>query len=90
MIYFRADDIQTKGEGETPRVPIHHLAGCMKASEWETSASKVIWAVKWSDLAAKGLTPVRPMVVTTRHLMIPPQSAIELVKAETATVAPSE
>ena len=84
MIYFRAEDIPVKSEdGGTPKIPIHHLAGCMKASEWETTASKVIWAVKWSDVESKGLTPVRPMVVTSREIKIPSQSAVELLKAPT-------
>ena len=87
MIYFRAEDIPTKAaeeEGGVPKVPMHHLAGCMGADDWQTSASQVVWAVKWSEVDSKGLTPVRPMVITTRELKIPAKSALELVKARVA------
>lgn len=92
-IYFRAEDIPTKGEvaeGQTPKIPMHHLAGCLPASAWETSASQVVWAVKWSDVERKGLTPVRPMVMTMRALTIPPNSAMELLKKPVAAAATAE
>lgn len=86
-IYFRAEDVPTKGEvkeGEAPKIPMHHLAGCLPASAWETCASHVVWAVKWSEVEKKGLTPVRPMVMTSRAVTIPPNSAMELLKAAPA------
>ena len=63
QIYFRGEDVPTKGGEEgVPKIVLHHLAGCIKASSWQTVASQITWAVKWSQTAGKGLTPVRPMV----------------------------
>lgn len=79
-IYFRTEDVPTKAgeDGATPKIALHHLAGCMKWTHWATPSSHVVWAVKWSPTAAKGLTCVRPMVVTKRAIIIPARSAIEL------------
>ena len=82
-IYFRSDDIPAKSEQEgIPKIPMHHLAGCVKAADWDTPASHVIWAVKWSTSAGKGLTPVRPMVVTKFEVTIAANSAVELTQGK--------
>lgn len=82
QIYFRGEDVPTKTEENgVPNIVLHHLAGCIKASAWETMASHVIWAVKWSQTAGKGLTPVRPMVMTKIPLRVPAKSAVELLAA---------
>lgn len=79
-IYFRAENVPTKTaeNDETPKISQGHLAGCLKATDWETSATSVFWAVKWSPSAGKGLTPVRPMVLLKVPVQLPPQSALEL------------
>ncbi len=87
-IYFRAENIPVKSpvEGETPKIPMQHLAGCLKASDWDTPSSQCVWAVKWSPTVSKGLGPVRPMIVTKVPVKIPPESAVELT-AKSATEA---
>ena len=77
-IYFRAEDVPSKGEEGVAKIPHHHLAGCLKADVWDTPGSQVVWAMKWSPTALKGLTPIRPMVVATTDLKIPAHSALEL------------
>ena len=90
-IYFRGEDIPAKGEEQgVPKLPMHHLAGAVKASCWNTPVSQVTWAVKWSQTSAKGLTPVRPMVLTTVPLLIPPKSAAELTQSDPEASAPME
>ena len=91
-IYFRSENIPTKAgeDNATPKIALHHLAGCMKASHWDTPASRVVWAVKWSPTASKGLTPVRPMVVTKRALTVPPKSALELTVTPAAAAAAAD
>lgn len=84
-ICFRGEDVPSKAEGDgVAKVAMHHLAGCLKASDWDTPSSHVIWAVKWSATAGKGLTPVRPMVMTKVPLRVPAKSAVELTAAAKA------
>ena len=54
------------------------LAGAIPVEKWHTAFTEVVWAVKWSATAAKGLQPVRPLVVMARDVVVPAKSAIAL------------
>ena len=58
---------------ETKDVKQIHAAGLVEPSVWETSFTKIIFQMKW---AARGFAPVRPLVVTTAVMTIPPATAI--------------
>ena len=86
-IYFRFESVPTKqaaaeGEAGTPKISMTHLAGCIGKDKWTTAGCDIVWAMKWSPSAEKGLQPVRPMVLTTRALKVPKQMALELTKSE--------
>ena len=81
QVYFRAENVPSKaaeGNETTPKVALGHLAGCLKPSAWETAGSSVVCAVKWNPSAEKGLTPLRPQVLTKVTIQLPPQQAVEL------------
>ncbi|CAJ1385994.1 unnamed protein product [Effrenium voratum] len=87
-IYFRAETIPVKTEDnqQTPKIPLNHLGGCIKASAWDTAATHIVWAVKWNASAQKGLSPVRPVVTLKQTVSLPAQSAVELSQQSASTV----
>lgn len=50
-------------------------ASLIPQQRWSTHATDVIWSVKW---AVNGLTPVRPLVLMTVDVTLPPGKALEL------------
>ena len=58
-------------------VALTSLAGCLETSCWETSRTHLLWAVKWS---ARGLQPVRPMIVLAASTTVTAGQAVELAK----------
>lgn len=81
-IYFRGDDVPVKTETESKdvKIPMHHLAGVIEGSRWETDLTHIVWATKWNPVAQKGLQPLRPMVMTKAAFKVPPKSAVEISK----------
>ena len=86
-VYFRTENIPAKTADEAagaPKVAMGHLAGCLPVKAWETALCHVVWAVKWNGDSEKGLTPLRPQVLTKTAVDLPPQKAIELTAASPA------
>ncbi len=83
-LLFKAEDlpVKVKKEEEDGTVPQAttvlqcHLASALPWSAWNTDLSTVVWVLKWTR--AKGLQPVRPVVVTTGRIDIPAGQAVEL------------
>ena len=66
-----------KSAGGCVTVALTSLAGCVETSCWETSRTHLLWAVKWS---ARGLQPVRPMIVLAASTTVTAGQAVELAK----------
>ncbi|CAE7709399.1 unnamed protein product [Symbiodinium sp. CCMP2592] len=80
-----ADCIQHDGK---TCVPVHHMGGVIPFSRWETWASTLVWASKWSPTSAKGLVPCRPLIVLKESVPLSPQTAIELTASEGPSAEP--
>ena len=64
-IFWRCEDLKkVKSEGEDALlIPAAHIAGTIGYKKWQTSDyCELLWAVKWPNVAAKGLQPVRPLI----------------------------
>ena len=70
-------------EEEKKTLPWSSLAGMLSPQHWRTPFTTIMWQVKW---VAKGLQPVRPVVVLKHALQVPPQSACELTATEVGAV----
>ena len=88
-VYFKVFDFPSSvkaedgdgGDSTKLMIPAAHLAGTVPAKVWNGSAlTEVTWAVKWPAVAAKGLQPVRPMVVTAKQFVIKSKSAVVIAK----------
>ena len=44
-------------------------------SSWSTPFTSIVWSTKW---AINGLTPVRPLVMLTTQLVLPPNKTLQL------------
>ena len=81
-VFFQVADLPSKkearGQDDNITLPVMHLAGTIDSASWATTASRIIWAVKWT---ARGLQAVRPIVALVQEVRLPPQSAVELLKA---------
>ncbi|CAK8992869.1 unnamed protein product, partial [Durusdinium trenchii] len=80
-IAFRPENAPTsedkKDKDGCHSLPQSSMAGCLEAHEWETKHTSVAWVMKWQ---ARGLQPVRPVVVMTQKLSVKAGEAVELVK----------
>lgn len=80
-IAFRPENAPTtedkKDKDGCYTLPQTSMAGCLDTLAWETKHTSITWAVKWQ---ARGLQPVRPVVVVTRKLTVKAGQAVELVK----------
>lgn len=82
-VYFAAEGVMMPHEngGEESAVDqknklSYSTAGCLVHMKfWKTPATEVIFQTKW---AVNGLTPVRPQVVTSVEIVIPPGKCVEL------------
>ena len=61
---------------EITEVQHAHVASLILPEQWQTSMTSISWVMRWT---AKGLTPVRPMVVTTRDIKIDAKTVVELM-----------
>eukprot|EP00434_Breviolum_minutum_P024555 symbB.v1.2.021690.t1/scaffold1889.1/size97066/5 len=66
--------VENSGNTETT-VNQMNLASLLPVEAWNSHCSKVIYSVKW---ATAGLTPVRPQVVLTADLELPPGRTVAL------------
>ncbi|CAJ1416725.1 unnamed protein product [Effrenium voratum] len=91
QVYFKASDFPAKvgktegaeaGQDDVAKIPAAHMAGTLPASKWNGKYIKMCWAMKWPPVAAKGLQPIRPMVVNSVSLTIPPGKALQIVKPD--------
>lgn len=80
-IAFRCENAPTsedkKDKDGCYTVPQSSMAGCLEAHEWETKHTSIAWIMKWQ---ARGLQPVRPVVMMTQKLAVKAGQAVELVK----------
>ena len=72
--------IQRAGDGErepdqTVKGVQSQMAGIIPVRLWRTKLSDITWIMKWN---VNGLCPVRPVVVLTRDVEIPPQHTLFL------------
>ena len=85
-VYFKVADFPAvkteEGEGEAKlMIPAAHLAGAIPEKVWRDSQlAEIVWAVKWPAVAAKGLQPIRPMVVTSKEFVIKSKTAVVIAK----------
>lgn len=86
-VYFKVTDFPASVKTETEdspdklMIPAAHLAGAVPSKVWEASAlALLVWAVKWPAVAAKGLQPIRPMVVTAKQFTVKAKKAVMLAK----------
>ena len=88
-VYFKVADFHASvkaeegdgGDSSKLMIPAAHLAGTVPAKVWDGSAlAEITWAVKWPAVAAKGLQPVRPMVVTSKEFVIKSKTAVVIAK----------
>ena len=91
QVYFKASDFPAKvgktegaeaGQDDVAKIPAAHMAGTLPPSKWNGKYIKMRWAMKWPPVAAKGLQPIRPMVVNSVSLTIPPGKALQIVKPD--------
>ena len=82
--YFKPEPLKVKSEQEQAggpvNIPASQLASSIPAEEWKSWATEVTWMTRWPPTASKGLQPVRPIVLMTRDLVIPQQSAVQLFR----------
>ena len=64
-------------EDEKKTLPWSSLAGMLSPQQWRTNFTTILWQVKW---VAKGLQPMRPVVVLKQAVTVPPGSACELTQ----------
>ena len=66
-VYWKCEDLkQVKSETDEGGllIPAMHLAGTVGYAKWEKAEiCELVWAVKWPSVAAKGLQPIRPMII---------------------------
>ncbi|CAK9015484.1 Uncharacterized protein SCF082_LOCUS12781 [Durusdinium trenchii] len=90
-IYFQVQEIPAKSVMKDAQgkacVSFDKMAGCISFDKWSTPFTEMIWVVKWSPTAAKGLVPFRPIVILTRDVSVPPDCAIELSGSSAAPAA---
>ncbi len=73
---FKCEDVPSAKQEEDGKktVPWTHLAGCFRSDKWTTDLSELVWSVKWT---ARGLQPVRPLIVLRAAVKIQPGQALE-------------
>ena len=63
-------------KAETTTVSQGHAAGLVVPEQWKDfNVTCIIWVMRWT---AKGLTPVRPFIITTKDIEIKSHTAVEL------------
>ena len=68
-------------EDEKKTLPWSSLAGMLSPQHWRTQFTTILWQVKW---VAKGLQPIRPVVVLKQAVTVPPGTACELTQTAAA------
>lgn len=81
---YRGDDVPAKREEGEVKIPMHHLGGVIEWHRWDTKCSHILFAVKWNATVAKGLQPLRPVVVTKGVIKISPGRCLELTSTARA------
>eukprot|EP00971_Amphidinium_carterae_P341841 6480884-Amphidinium_carterae.1 len=61
-----------KGGG---KLAVNNAAKRLPVAKWTSSYTNVVWRVRWGT---QGLTPVRPVVVTSRALLVKAGKAVTL------------
>lgn len=91
-IYFGVMEIPAKAavKDENGKVALTYdkLAGCIGRDKWSSPYSELVWVVKWSPTATKGLVPVRPVIVLTRDCHVLAGKALEITVPTPANAAP--
>ena len=90
--FFRVMDFPAKVKKEEQDdasakllIPSAHLGGTLPPAVWNKSdAVKVLWAVKWPAVSAKGLQPIRPMIAAIKDIPIGANQCVELIKSDMA------
>ena len=77
--------VKTEPDADGVKVPMHHIAGVIGSSCWETDLTQVVWATKWNKVVTKGLQPLRPMVIAKGAITVPGKSAVEISKRSSST-----
>ena len=74
-VVFLPEENQVPQENGVPKYTQGNLALAVTPSKWETKGTGLKWTCRWT---VTGLTPVRPLVLTTADIVLPAQKAVLL------------
>ncbi|CAE7411756.1 unnamed protein product [Symbiodinium sp. CCMP2592] len=74
-VVFLPEENQVPQENGVPKYTQGNLALAVTPSKWETKGTGLKWTCRWT---VTGLTPVRPLVLTTADIVLPAQKALLL------------